>query len=132
MNNKKFLQPEILHHMADSLKALGHPLRLKIFEALAEGEKPVGTLVQELTIPQAIVSQQLRIMRSGNVVLSRRQGTLMLYRLAHPGLLKLLQCLLSCQDHCLPAFPPVTAPASKGNERKRGNGEDWRNGEHRN
>ena len=99
------LVPHFIQHMSESLKALGHPHRLRLFEALASGEKSVGTLVQELGIPQSIVSQQLRIMRSGQVVISRRLGSLALYKLAHPGLFELLKCLQTCQKYCMDDHP---------------------------
>lgn len=101
-NRKKRLNPKFIPFIAETLKALGHPHRLRLLEALASGEKSVSQLVEDLQLPQAIVSQQLRIMKSGQVVSSQRQGTLAMYRISNPGLYDLLNCLHSCQDHCLP------------------------------
>jgi len=92
--------------IAESLKALGHPQRLRLFEALANGEKPVGRLAELLDLPQAIVSQQLRIMKTSGVVKQRRHHTNSLYSLAHEGLLQLLNCLSKCQSHCVPGERP--------------------------
>jgi len=104
MNNTFFkLSATALPYIAESLKALGHPQRLRLLEALADGEKSVGRLAELLDIPQAIVSQQLRIMRSNGVVCQRRYHTNSLYSLAHEGLIQLLSCLETCQAHCLPA-----------------------------
>ncbi|MBP7633000.1 winged helix-turn-helix transcriptional regulator [Candidatus Ozemobacteraceae bacterium] len=89
--------------IAENLKALGHPQRLRLLEALADGEKPVGRLAELLELPQAIVSQQLRIMKNSGVVKQRRHHTNSLYSLAHDGLLQLLNCLSKCQAHCVPA-----------------------------
>lgn len=97
----KKLHPKALPHIAEILKALGHPIRLRLLECLAPGEASVGVLQERLQTPQAIVSQQLRILRSSGVVTFRRQGTLSLYSLAIPGLLNLLSCLQNCQEHCL-------------------------------
>ena len=117
MNKKKNkLHDEIVPQMAETLKALGHPLRLRLFEALAGEEKSVGQLVLDLEIPQAIASQQLRIMKQGQVVQCRRQGALMLYRLTHDGLLNLLKCLYSCQDHCLLLLPPKSLKKTRKGE----------------
>lgn len=104
MNNSFFkLEAAALPFIAESLKALGHPQRLRLLEALADGEKSVGRLSELLELPQAIVSQQLRIMRTNGVVSQRRHHTNSLYSLAHKGLLGLLKCLEKCQSHCLPA-----------------------------
>jgi len=104
MNNSFFrITDEALPMIAESLKALGHPQRLRLLEALADGEKPVGKLAELLDLPQAIVSQQLRIMKTSGVVKQRRHHTNSLYSIAHDGLLQLLNCLSKCQSHCVPA-----------------------------
>ncbi|HNW33442.1 MAG TPA: metalloregulator ArsR/SmtB family transcription factor [Candidatus Ozemobacteraceae bacterium] len=116
MNNSFFkLSAAALPHIADTLKALGHPQRLRLLEALADGEKSVGRLAELLDIPQAIVSQQLRIMRSCGVVCQRRYRTNSLYSLAHEGLIQLLACLENCQEHCL--IPVQTETHSNDTER---------------
>lgn len=100
MNN---LITEVLDHISAILKALAHPQRLRIFEMLAHGEKSVSEIQNSLDLPQAVVSQQLRIMKSGGVVICRRVGSSSRYRLANPGLLHLLKCLQGCQQFCLTA-----------------------------
>lgn len=101
MKAKKKLDPRLVPYAAEVLKTLGHPLRLRLLEALADGEKSVGQLQKDLEVPQAVVSQHLRVMKTGQVVLSCRRGTLVFYYLANPGLVNLLGCIHSCQDHCL-------------------------------
>ncbi len=107
--------------IADTLKAIGHPQRLRLLEALADGEKPVGKLAELLGLPQAIVSQQLRIMRNSGVVRQRRVRTNSLYSLAHEGLIQLLGCLTNCQNHCLPAgrSAPDRNPAGQPQPRRK-------------
>ncbi len=101
--------------MARVLKAVGHPLRLQLLERLAAGECSVQELVKELRRPQAIVSQHLKVMRNGGVVVHRREGTRVIYALAHDGLVSLLSCLATCQSHCLAPdgnlSPPPERPA---------------------
>jgi len=105
--------------IAESLKAIGHPQRLRLLEALADGEKPVGKLAELLDLPQAIVSQQLRVMRNSGVVRQRRIRTNSLYSLAHEGLVQLLTCLASCQTHCLPVVRPSTDRNDAGQSQSR-------------
>ncbi|NLI79113.1 MAG: winged helix-turn-helix transcriptional regulator [Candidatus Riflebacteria bacterium] len=102
----KKLEPALLPRIARVLKAVGHPLRLQLLEGLAAGPCSVQALVTRLGQPQAIVSQHLKVMRTGGVVVPRRKGTHVIYSLAYPGLTNLLNCLASCQDHCRVSISP--------------------------
>ena len=84
------------NHIADILKALGHPLRLRIVSLLGDSDLHVSELAVRLPAPQAIVSQQLRILRmSGLVDVTRTHGHAR-YRLAEPNLRDLLACVGRC------------------------------------
>jgi ArsR family transcriptional regulator len=83
-------------HLAFLLKALAHPARLRIIAALSEGSVSVGALSERLALGQAIVSQQLRILRMEGLVKSERSEGLALYSLAEPRLRSLLKCLEKC------------------------------------
>jgi DNA-binding transcriptional ArsR family regulator len=83
-------------HLALILKALAHPARLRIVAALSEGRVSVGDLARRLDLPQAIVSQQLRIIRSEGLVASERSAGFALYSLAEPRMRNLLKCLEKC------------------------------------
>lgn len=63
-------------------RALAHPKRLRIVDSLREKEKCVGDLVDELDIPQATISRHLASMRQLGVVVDRRDGQNVFYRLA--------------------------------------------------
>jgi ArsR family transcriptional regulator len=88
--------PVFSEHLALILKALAHPARLRIVAALSEGGVSVGDLARRLDLAQAIVSQQLRILRSEGLVESRRSEGFVLYSLALPRLKDLLKCLERC------------------------------------
>lgn len=83
-------------HLAELLRALAHPLRLDIIASLAQGERNVGSLAEQLKAKPAIVSQQLRILRSGRLVAVKRQGGMALYSLELPQLKRLICCLSGC------------------------------------
>ncbi len=103
MNNKIFrLEEALLPKIAVILKTLGHPIRLRILEALVSEERCVSDLTGLLGLSQAVISQQLKIMRTGDVLVSRRMHTRVFYRLANPNLVNLLNCLVSCQKLCHP------------------------------
>ncbi len=82
--------------IADVLKAVAHPLRLRIVAILCRGEENVNGLAERLGAPQAIVSQQLRILRLHDLVTVTREGGFAVYRLAEPQ----LETLVSCMEHC--------------------------------
>lgn len=83
--------------VADILKALSHPLRLMVVAQLCDGEAHVSDLTERLGVPQALVSQQLRILRMASLVGFRREGGFALYRLVEPRLADLLRCLDGCR-----------------------------------
>lgn len=68
-------------------KTFANPWRLRIVEALADGERSVSQLVGALGISKSNVSQHLGIMREKGMVESRRQGGHVYYRLANPKIL---------------------------------------------
>jgi ArsR family transcriptional regulator len=83
-------------HVAEVLKAVAHPLRLRIVASLCEGEAHVGALADKLGASQAIVSQQLRILRSHGLVAATRAGGFARYRLVERNLRGLVRCMENC------------------------------------
>ncbi len=78
--------------LADVLRALGHPLRLRILLTLRRTPTRVGDLGARLDAAQPIVSQQLRILRlAGLVEPSREPGRP--YRLASQAIAALLDAV---------------------------------------
>jgi len=69
---------------AELMRSLSHPQRLLVLCALAEGEKSVAELRQELLIEQVPMSQQLMRLRADGLVEARREGTTVYYRIARP------------------------------------------------
>jgi ArsR family transcriptional regulator len=84
-------------HVAEVLKAVAHPLRLRIVASLCEAEANVGALADRLGATQAIVSQQLRILRSHGLVAATRAGGFARYRLVERNLRGLVRCMEKCE-----------------------------------
>jgi DNA-binding transcriptional ArsR family regulator len=91
------MDKELAMHAAEVLKAVAHPLRLQIVEALEGGEKSVGEIVEALGEKQAITSQQLNLMKDRGVLASRRDGAKVFYRILNPNVIRVLNCVY---DHC--------------------------------
>jgi ArsR family transcriptional regulator len=75
---------ELYKLKANLCKTFSDPKRLIILDALRNGEKSVGELVQMLNIGQAIVSRQLAILKDRGIVTPRRSGTTIYYSLTDP------------------------------------------------
>ena len=56
------------------LKALGEPMRLKIFKALLERKHCVRSLSKKLNISESAVSQHLKIMKEAELVYGEKFG----------------------------------------------------------
>lgn len=67
--------------MAEMLRTIGHPLRLRIMSRLADHCCCVRDLWEGLQLPQAIVSQHLKILKDRGVVEARREGVKVCYSL---------------------------------------------------
>jgi DNA-binding transcriptional ArsR family regulator len=65
----------------DVFNAIGEAHRREILDALIGGEKAVGTIVGELSIPQPQVSKHLRVLSQVGLVKCRADGRRRLYRL---------------------------------------------------
>lgn len=72
---------------ASICKTFTNPWRLRIVEALGDGERTVSQLVEMLGISKSSVSQHLGTMREKGVVDYRRDGGHVNYRLSNPKIL---------------------------------------------
>lgn len=76
---------------AEFFRALGHPARLKILDALRSGEKSVSELQAYVELEPAAVSQQLAVLRSKSIVATRKVGTMVYYEVRDPLIFELLE-----------------------------------------
>ncbi|MCU0620939.1 MAG: metalloregulator ArsR/SmtB family transcription factor [Gemmatimonadales bacterium] len=80
--------------VAERFRALGEPMRLRLLNALKDGERSVGELVDEIDAGQANVSKHLQLLHQMGFVQRRKEGTTAYYRIADPNVFKL--CELVC------------------------------------
>jgi len=81
---------ELQRFKAEFFRALSHPVRIRILETLVRGERSVQELQQVLGLDQPLVSQQLSVLRSKNVVAARKEGVTVRYFVKDPLLGDLL------------------------------------------
>ena len=86
MTNKKKIDAsnEIFERQARICKAFAHPGRLKILDALGDGEKGISDLQTALGISKTGMSQHIAILKSAGVVTTRRNGKQIYCSLAMP------------------------------------------------
>lgn len=99
------------------LGLLGDPSRRAIFELLAQRPCSVGELARQLPISRPAVSQHLRVLKDGGLVVSRAEGTRRVYRLNPDGVTALRAWLDRVWDDALTAFQKA-AEAAPDNEQE--------------
>lgn len=65
----------------EMLKAIAHPVRFRVLEALRASELSVGEIEEATGIAQPGLSQQLAVLRKAGLVETRRQAKLVFYSL---------------------------------------------------
>ncbi|MDD3472542.1 MAG: metalloregulator ArsR/SmtB family transcription factor [Syntrophaceae bacterium] len=85
--------------IAAVIKAVGHPLRLRILAVLADGDFRVNDLVDRLGVSQARVSHHLNILRMRGVVSLTREGSASRYALSDPNVISLMNNI-EANDQC--------------------------------
>ncbi len=84
---KTALSPEdrrVFEVQAEVCQTLANPKRLHIISLLKDGEMSVGQMIKAMNIAKANLSQHLSIMKQKGILVSRREGTVIYYRLSTP------------------------------------------------
>ncbi|WP_428087196.1 ArsR/SmtB family transcription factor [Candidatus Thioglobus sp.] len=81
---------EDIEKATKALKAMAHPLRLKILCVLKNNEMPVLEIVKQVGSSQSNISQHIDILRSKGIVESRRNGNKILCKVKDANILKLV------------------------------------------
>ena len=76
--------------LVDALKALAHPVRLRIMQALTGTERNVGEIDDAAQIGQPTLSQQLAVLRNAGLVKTRKDAKLVYYRIDDVRLAKIV------------------------------------------
>lgn len=84
---------ELHRFKAEIFQALGHPTRIAIVELLRKGEMSAGELIEALGLEQANASQHFAVLRSKQIVVSRKEGNHVVYSLRDPVLIEVLDVL---------------------------------------
>ena len=88
-NAKNDVSLDVLFELSEFFKFFGDTTRIRIIHLLLSGEVSVNDIAEKLNLEQSVVSHQLRILRTANLVKPRREGRKMFYSLDddHIGLI---------------------------------------------
>lgn len=84
------MRQQLSNFKAEFFKALAHPLRISILDALRDGELTVNEISERFEVEPANASQQLAVLRTRNIVMARKEGSNVYYSVSDKTLFKLL------------------------------------------
>lgn len=90
MTKKLIDKDEDILQASLAMKAIAHPLRLKILCVLGEKEVSVQDIVDDVGTSQSNISQHLAILRDKGVLTTRKDANRVYYRIGDPRTLKLV------------------------------------------
>jgi len=95
LHDDSLIDMETLERVAPVIRNAAHPMRLRILDFLRFKGQPqtVTQIVDASGAGQAVVSQQLRILKDQRVLTCRREGSYIFYSIAEPSVLLLLDCI---------------------------------------
>jgi ArsR family transcriptional regulator len=84
---------EDIDRASRSLKAMSHPLRLKILCTLGDEEISVQDIVESVGTSQSNISQHLAILRDKGILASRKDANRVYYRVSDSRTLRLISMM---------------------------------------
>ena len=84
---------ENIKEASEALKAMAHPLRLKILCLVGQDELMVQEIVEAVGTSQSNISQHLAVMRSRGLLASRKEANKVFYRIDDPRILKMISLM---------------------------------------
>jgi ArsR family transcriptional regulator len=90
MTNKLLTREEDIQQAAHAIKAIAHPLRLKILCILSDQEMSVQDIVAQVGTSQSNISQHLAILRDKDILAARKEANRVFYRIGDLRTLKLV------------------------------------------
>ncbi len=90
MNKDLISGDEDIDKASRALKAMAHPIRLKILCTLGDEEISVQDIVEKVGTSQSNISQHLAILRDKGILTSRKDANRVYYRVGDAGTLRLI------------------------------------------
>jgi len=78
---------------SDILKALAHPMRLRMIEGLMKNHCNVTKIVEKTGLPQSTISQHLGILKKAGIITPEKHGVQTCYHVTNPKAKNIIQAL---------------------------------------
>ncbi|SBW27157.1 ArsR/SmtB family transcription factor [Protofrankia symbiont of Coriaria ruscifolia] len=85
------VQVPLYQAKAEFFRMLGHPVRIRVLELLADGPTPVRELLAAIEVEPSNLSQQLAVLRRSGIVTATRDGSTVVYALAGGDVAELMR-----------------------------------------
>ena len=89
------MDDQIYQYHAEMCQVFSHPKRLEAINILRDGEMSVSELAQKLELTIGNLSQHLSMMKERHILLTRKEGNMVYYRILNP---KLIRCFDMMQE----------------------------------
>jgi DNA-binding transcriptional ArsR family regulator len=93
----EFLPMDALETAAECLRAVAHPVRLRMLDILLQGEYAVHEIAAFCRLSPNQTCEHLRLLQARRILTSRRNGRTVYYRIIAPQIPGLLACI---KKHC--------------------------------
>ena len=93
MTSRLIDKEEDIQQASQAIKAIAHPLRLKILCVLGDQEVSVQDIVEQVGTSQSNISQHLAILRDKGVLATRKDANRVFYRVGDLRTLKLVSMM---------------------------------------
>jgi len=93
LNEALITKDEDIERASRSIKAMSHPLRLKILCSLGDKEVSVQDIVEMVGTSQSNISQHLAILRDKGILASRKDANRVYYRVGDSRTLRLISMM---------------------------------------
>ncbi|GAB6141851.1 metalloregulator ArsR/SmtB family transcription factor [Methylosoma difficile] len=90
-----------INQAARCIKAMSHPLRLKILCVLGNNAVSVQDIVEQVGTSQSNISQHLSILREKNILATKKEANRVYYSIDDARMLKLIEMMrdVFCSKH---------------------------------
>lgn len=107
LDDRQF-KDEAFRHFARMGAAFGHAKRVEIIDVLAQGERNVESLAEQISASVANTSRHLQILSGAGLVSRRVEGTARVYRLADPGVETAYRTLVTLAENHIAEVSALT------------------------
>jgi DNA-binding transcriptional ArsR family regulator len=114
------MNDKALEMVAERFRVLGDPLRLRLLNALGDGERSVTKLVEETGASQANVSKHLAVLLQAGLIGRRKEGLFVYYACTDPNVFQICDVVCgSLRDRLARDLSELPAMGERGRGRGR-------------